>query len=527
MKDVLAREGLSDYDSAVNELGLLDCSVEALLHAGETALREMLLECSFTQEHARKVVGAVFLSGDDDNLQEYDRERSPTPWFSGVQSVPDDGAPVVRSSPDFDLVDVLHLASPWTDEAIEEATTAACQAVLQQVPTSAPSNLPPWIAAILAKKQVAAVDDPEHDAEEEEECGDDLENFLLSLGIGESSDEEESEGPDVLLAPRAVFVGCARDCAMHLAGALGNMETIALCYFGNNVAYIFFQNDSTDSTLEDLHAFAASCPMGGRREVLSEQGLDARMPKRTWRLAYARNRLLARLAERGWLQALEVLVVFDMDDVNAHVNLAGVGESVRLVTCNRMLPGALDVATANQSLRYYDRWALRTESVPGNTWARRGVEGQHNLDVGLDYFFPPGSLPTGCSVGHAAISVDSAVVPVRSAFGGLALYRGSVLRNEENEADLPSGVAYDGADDTMVPSSCFKWLEGQDCEHAPFHLSLRSACRASGRGDLRVGIVPRMINASPVTIAPRATLSVNPDGTYNAGLEGVVSYTKC
>jgi len=535
---IIHREGLWGFADALAEAGLLECSVDSLQHAGIECFDAMLGECAMMPaSDVERVRRAVF-----------------GPAASPEKLV--EGEPATR----------------------EPA-----------------SGLPPWIAAVLESRKEAKSLAPvrENEEEEEEELGtvSTLDAYLDMFDL--SSDNEERSSAESIAAPievvprsetdwcpRAAFVGTARDCEAHLAACFRNMEAIADRCFDGEVGYVFFENDSKDGTAAALRRFAAS-GTAGRRWVLEERGLDTALPKRTHRLAHARNRLLGAVAERGWLARLEVLVVFDMDDVNGAVSLGGFEEALQAVTRHRAEPGSLDVATANQADRYYDRWALRTHAAPGNTWARLDLGS--NINKGLEYFFPPGcTLPAACEVRRQRISVTSAVVPVRSAFGGLALYRAAVLRDPAAPSRVARGVRYTGEDGAMLPGRCFAWLEGQDCEHALFHASLAAAwdrTRAArtgaagtssapggpgggGGGPLRIGIVPRLVNgvcdasgtfaprdstigatatatkkappqgpplsrdplAGPP--APRATVAVNADGSYAVGLEGIVSYTR-
>lgn len=196
--------------------------------------------------------------------------------------------------------------------------------------------------------------------------------------------------------------------------------------------------------------------------------------------------------------------------------------ALRLVTCPRHLDGALDVAVANQRGRYYDRWALRTAAITGNEWAVCN-RCSPATSASLRFFFPDGGTDL------QAISPDAAPVGVLSAFGGLALYRGAKLRARA-DAHRFAG-AYDGCDEAMAPGCCLPIHEGQDCEHVAFHAALDHASRAAGEGDLRVAIVPSLLNAGPATAIDSGDsaefLTVAPDGSsYSAGIRGVVQYTR-
>ena len=101
----------------------------------------------------------------------------------------------------------------------------------------------------------------------------------------------------------------------------------------------------------------------------------------------------------------------------------------------------------------------------------------------------------------------------------------------------------------MTPGSCFAWLEGQDCEHVAFNAGLRTglrATRAAADDDdgLRLAVVPSLLNCLASDDAGGGgvgagagaggannnrnpcTVVVNPDGSYTAGIHGVVQYTR-
>lgn len=283
------------------------------------------------------------------------------------------------------------------------------------------------------------------------------------------------------MAPSVVVLGCARDVAVHLDACLSTLEgvagaTAARCGPGARIGWLFFENDSKDETRASLEAFCARAP--ALRGVVVESGLDAWLPRRTHRLAHGRNMLLRRLELCGWLEGAALVVVADLDEVNADVDLVGVTAAADLV-----LGGHLDVATANQPSRYYDLWALRTAAAPGNSWSSGGRYDGGNFALGLRYFFP--DRPAGAE----AIAADEAPVPVLSAFGGLGIYAASKIRDRTLPSKVAPGVFYDGRDEGMARGTCFPWLEAQDCEHVAFHASLRRY-----HAGLAVAIVPRLLN---------------------------------
>ncbi|KAH8050656.1 Cryptococcal mannosyltransferase 1 [Aureococcus anophagefferens] len=238
--------------------------------------------------------------------------------------------------------------------------------------------------------------------------------------------------------PRAAILGVARDCARHVGPSLRALERVAEKLFDGAAAWIVFENDSA----------------------------------------------------RGWLEGLDYVVVADLDDVNADIDVAGAAAALW-----HLEVGGADVATANQPRTYYDLWALRTEAFDVNSWVlahRRRV-----VDEGLAAFFPVARpFPAGYDLrrddvirDEVRFSTRAPPVPVLSAFGGLAIYRAAKLKDRRDAAKL-APARYDGADAAMAPPACHPLWSGQDCEHVAFHAALR----AYHGGALAVCVHPRLLN---------------------------------
>lgn len=265
----------------------------------------------------------------------------------------------------------------------------------------------------------------------------------------------------------AVVVGCARNTAAHLPRVLKNIEALAACF--RDVAFIFIENSSNDGTLGVLDRWA----QGRSRCWIHElSGLELLIRQRTVRLAACRNLYLHRLRNDPALRGFEVLVIVDLDEVNA-----------QQIMDRRAIEGALDflfgepqrgAVFANQPI-YRDFWALRHAThFPIDFWesvfdavtdqglsdeaAFRQISDRYPLD------FISGTAPT----------------PVDSAFGGLGFYKvDHVLRNRH---------PYCGYKDKyLTKDGKVTFLRMQQCEHVPFHYGMK----ASGS---ELFIVPDLIN---------------------------------
>lgn len=239
---------------------------------------------------------------------------------------------------------------------------------------------------------------------------------------------------------KAVFTGLARDCARHLPGVLANLERFAALY--DEAAFVFVVSDSTDDSCALLDRW-----LGGRHGRVIDLGtLEPRLPRRTERIAHARNAALDEIARH--FAGHHHLVVADLDDVMAApVAVDGFAAAARWLDQGPRRAGVL----ANARPRYYDVWALRHEQwCPGDCWHPIWGRPPHETFEAAKFrevfarqiVLPPRLAP----------------IAVRSAFGGLGLYR----------LPLPSDARYRGLD-----------AEGRDVsEHVAFNDAL---IRAGGQ----------------------------------------------
>jgi len=212
----------------------------------------------------------------------------------------------------------------------------------------------------------------------------------------------------------------ARDCAPAISRTLDAVAELGAMFSGYEVHIA--TNDCEDDT----------CGVISRKEmpiVHVDAALDrphlggTRQRERTEALAEYRNAVRARMPAANWVLILDA----DHMEVTAARMLAGLGD---------LLTAGMD-AMAAQNLVYvrevedrylisYDAFAFR----PSWGWKTSPlIERAFHLDV----------RPSG-----------TAVMPVKSAFGGACWYAGWVYREKHRE--------YDGS---------------EGCEHVPFHRSLR------------------------------------------------------
>lgn len=232
-----------------------------------------------------------------------------------------------------------------------------------------------------------------------------------------------------------VFAGLARDCALTLPAIFEAIEGFQdeLDDWG----YVFFENDSVDSTKELLCDFERK---HNRGLIRSFPNLASEITSRTARIAMLRNACLDAIFASSRLSEFNFLVLMDLDAVNEQIDRS------RIMKILATEEPHWDAVFANQSGPYYDIWALRHATwSPDDCWkrVRERPSGMSKEEAIQKYV----------NERRVVLPADSGFVEVDSAFGGLAVYRLSALR----------GCRYVGLDES-----------GHDiCEHVAFHECIR------------------------------------------------------
>lgn len=246
-------------------------------------------------------------------------------------------------------------------------------------------------------------------------------------------------GQQRLRHSKVAFVGLARNCSDHLVNNLDQLEQAA---DGCGEWALHIQsNDCTDDTLDVLHGFAAKHKQATYHYAV--------LNRRQYSSEFAGPRTIA-LAEyrdacQRWVRAChsdaDYVVVIDWDQWGGWSHegfLNGLGwlvelqgaygmASVSLLQSPTVMPDGKGGLVLGASWLHYDAWALRLNSYWDDY--TNGVGGWKH------HWLPP---------------VGSPPVLVKSAFGGLAIYRiGPYLKG-----------TYDGT---------------RDCEHVAFHESIAKA----------------------------------------------------
>jgi len=243
-------------------------------------------------------------------------------------------------------------------------------------------------------------------------------------------------------------VGTARNVARPLASSIRRLRDVFSSL--GETRFFVVESNSADDTVEVLRRLSSEIP-----NFLYEslEGLPEGSQWRTTRLATCRNHYLDHLL-RQQLGPEDLVVMADLDGVNNRLSRDGITDSLS--------SEGWDVVTANQSGRYYDLWALRHP-----IWCPSDYRDYSEFLIAHGY-----SARTAHRLSVRArqlrIGVESGLIEVAAAFGGLALYRPWVIKTSRYEGMTPAGQ--------------------QVSEHVPFHLGAREA-------GARIFINSRMINA--------------------------------
>ncbi|MBU3623767.1 glycosyltransferase family A protein [Polynucleobacter sp. AP-Latsch-80-C2] len=232
-----------------------------------------------------------------------------------------------------------------------------------------------------------------------------------------------------------LIAGPARNNADTLAT---EVDTLLKSVAGFKKAYcLVIESDSTDNTLAELQALKGSYPSF---DYVSLGQLAKKMPKRTDRLACARNCILDELTNNLLYANVEYVIMADLDGINRSITRE------KIESCWD-LSEPWDVITAIQSDRYYDIWALRhPDWSPIDCFTLRSrLEGV----IGKD------AANTLAVKAKQVVLPSTGMIEVDSAFGGLGIYK----------RDAILAGRYIGLDENG----------NEACEHVSLHNDLRKA----------------------------------------------------
>lgn len=256
---------------------------------------------------------------------------------------------------------------------------------------------------------------------------------------------------------KAVFVGCARNCAQDVQGALANIANIASLF--QDTSFVFVENDSADATRDLLSRW---CAQRASARLVNLDGLSASHPARTMRLAAARNAYLEIV--RSEFPHYDYVIVLDLDEA-----------SVTPLETNEVLQ-ALEYCETNSACAavfpiqqyYYDSYALRQKTLcPADIF-------EEAFDLTCAQERDPGQVarellaPRIFAI-YDAVGMAKEPIEVESAFGGLGIYKmASLLGNRRRYSGYkPKTLSPDVRRRLGFPDQ--GEIGWQVCEHVEFH----------------------------------------------------------
>ena len=253
--------------------------------------------------------------------------------------------------------------------------------------------------------------------------------------------------------PKIIFAGLAQNCAPFLTATLKNIENMT--NLASEAAYIFLENDSKDSTQQDLLDWGANKE---NFKFINLDGLNT-MPARSMRLEFLRNTYIEVIKADNDLKSFDILIIIDMDDVSTFLmNLEQLERAIEYLNSENSIAAVFP----NQLGIYYDMWALRhPELCPMDIW-----EEVFNF-VADNKCSDKEAFEKTFAKRIFSIDVNREPIEVKSAFGGLGIYKMQyVLKNPNPYVGVKIQVLR-----TSPRIEICRW---QLLEHAHFHEGIRS-----------------------------------------------------
>lgn len=312
--------------------------------------------------------------------------------------------------------------------------------------------------------------------------------LLLLVALGPASLASEPFTITSSSTGTLLICGAAKNCAQALPAVRLSAEGLGARFEDYRV--VIYENNSTDETAVLLNEWAATNPkVKVRCEVIDEASLQVMTtirdrvsrPCRFEGIAWARNKMLEQARDPSF-PPFDFIVMADLD-------IPDVWPIDRLLY--HVYRDDWDVITAfgiDQYGFYYDYYALRDEQLPlgpeflGDRWFTVRRSSQYLPKRGQD------------------------LIPVRSAFGGLALYRSSAMLSFSFSATVTPEMELEAQELLQTRSeivSLFEQFRGSNaplttlhsgwspypvtCEHESLFCSMRRS------GFHRIFIDPQMI----------------------------------
>jgi hypothetical protein len=248
--------------------------------------------------------------------------------------------------------------------------------------------------------------------------------------------------------------GVARNCGNCIVSDIKHIQKALTGFL--NVQFFIVESDSDDDTVEKLEYLKSTIK---NFHYVTLGKLKNKIPKRTERIAFCRNRYLEEFENNMLFANSEYVLISDLDGTNELLDKKGI------LSCLEI--GNWDVCTANQLGLYYDIWAFRHPLIsPNDCWK---VYSFMTNELGLKV-----KSAKRKAFKSRMFWIKKSVKPfeVDSAFGGLAIYKRHVL----------TGIRYKGVDENGT----------EVCEHVALNKQIKE------KGG-KIYINPKLINCYPPT----------------------------
>ena len=247
---------------------------------------------------------------------------------------------------------------------------------------------------------------------------------------------------------KVVIAGCVKNCGKYLDKTLGFIDSLRAYFPESKVIFAF--DKSTDNSWEKLVQYKDRHSTNVDVLVCGNNNKH-----RTVNIAGARNCVMTRISLV--YPDYDMVCFLDMDDI--------INGALKTETLDSVLNLKWDALSFNRE-RYYDIWALRMEPYLCSCW---GFGTTHEILYEMQ-----GELNN-----RLKGLTDSELLPVKSAFNGIAFFRLDKFRNSRftglYEPDLdfinPFDIAYNPSED--------------DCDWVGFYNDARKT-----HPDLKVMITP-------------------------------------
>lgn len=199
-------------------------------------------------------------------------------------------------------------------------------------------------------------------------------------------------------------LSCIRNSERHIEESLHYVSEFKTLF--KSVKFFAAENDSNDNSFEIAKKYSKKVD----GEIYQFNGLKNQYKHKTHLLAYLRNFLLQKAV------GFDYVIVLDIDSILHKFDVEG------LKSCFEHNVNSWDAFGANCNDRYYDVWTLRDDKLNYDCWDRVYHDRQNGwLDIS--------AVRNHVANFQVKINPNSKIIPVRSCFGGMMIYKASSILN--------------------------------------------------------------------------------------------------